>query len=95
MNLIKSGKFARDVNGGAAKTQQTVPETLPKSSVPYTVRVKIDNLNIRAGAGTGYAVNGTCPPGVYTIVEEKQGSGGWGKLKSGKGWIALSYAERI
>lgn len=98
LNLIKSGKFAGDVNGGAAKTQQTAPETLPKSSVPYTVRVKIDNLNIRAGAGTGYAVNGACPPGVYTIVEEKQGSGskmGWGKLKSGRGWIALDYTERI
>ena len=37
------------------------------------------------------------PPGVYTIVEVKAGKGsdaGWGRLKSGAGWIALSYAKR-
>ena len=39
-----------------------------------------------------------CGKGVFTIVEESYGLGsqkGWGKLKSGKGWIALDYAERI
>ena len=29
---------------------------------------------------------------VYTIVEEKDG---WGKLKSGTGWIKLSYAKKV
>ena len=32
--------------------------------------------------------------GVYTIVEVKSGKGstaGWGRLKSGVGWISLDY----
>lgn len=36
--------------------------------------------------------------GVFTIVAESNGPGskkGWGKLKSGKGWISLDYTERI
>ena len=38
------------------------------------------------------------PVGTYTIVEVKEGKGsdaGWGRLKSGAGWIALSYAKRV
>ena len=30
--------------------------------------------------------------GAYTIVDE---SAGWGKLKSGAGWIALNYTKRV
>ena len=30
--------------------------------------------------------------GGYTIVEEQNG---WGKLKSGIGWICLKYTERM
>ena len=35
--------------------------------------------------------------GIYTIVEEKTGSGAtkWGKLKSGAGWISLDYVRKI
>lgn len=65
---------------------------------PYKVRVKITDLNIRAGAGTNTKVVKICPPGIYTITEEKQGKGsktGWGKLKSGAGWVSLDYAERL
>ena len=38
------------------------------------------------------------PPGVYTIVEVKAGKGsdaGWGRLKSGAGWIALEFTENV
>ena len=58
----------------------------------YKVRVKIKNLNIRAGAGTSYKSKGFIKPGVYTIVETQ---GRWGKLKSGVGWICLDYAKKI
>ncbi|MDR1805583.1 MAG: SH3 domain-containing protein [Clostridium sp.] len=52
-----------------------------------------DVLNIRKGAGTNYAVVGTIKDkGVYTIIEEKDG---FGKLKSGAGWISLSYTKRV
>jgi flagellum-specific peptidoglycan hydrolase FlgJ len=69
------------------------------SGVPYLVRVTIDNLNIRKGAGTNYAKTGKYTgKGTFTIVEEKAGTGsvkGWGKLKSGAGWISLDYATRV
>ena len=38
------------------------------------------------------------PPGVYTIVEIKDGKDfevGWGKLKSGASFILLDYAKRV
>ena len=36
--------------------------------------------------------------GTFTIVEEKAGAGskkGWGKLKSGAGWISLDYCVKL
>ena len=68
------------------------------SSVPFTVKVSISDLNIRKGPGTNYARTQYIPIGVYTIVEVQSGAGsdkGWGKLKSGAGWISLEYATRI
>ena len=51
------------------------------------------------GAGTDTEWTGKyVPVGTYTIVEVKEGKGseaGWGRLKSGAGWIALSYAKRV
>lgn len=67
--------------------------------VPFLVRVSISNLNIRKGAGTNYATIGKYTgKGVFTIMEVKAGKGstsGWGRLKSGAGWISLDYATRI
>ena len=69
------------------------------AEVPFLVRVSISNLNIRKGAGTNYATIGKYTgKGVFTIMEVKAGKGsaaGWGRLKSGAGWIALDYATRI
>ena len=65
----------------------------------YIVRITSSNgVNIRKGPGTNYDVNGAVPKGgAYTIVDEKSGAGAakWGKLKSGAGWIALDYTEKI
>nr|DAF87791.1 MAG TPA: N-acetylmuramoyl-L-alanine amidase [Siphoviridae sp. ctwnj8] len=62
---------------------------------PYLVEVNTSALNIRAGAGTNYNKTGCITNGgVYTIVAESAGQGsdkGWGKLKSGAGWISLDY----
>lgn len=63
----------------------------PAAFKPYTVRVDINNLNIRKGPGTTHAVVGQTGKGVFTIVEEKDG---WGRLKSGAGWISLNYTKR-
>jgi hypothetical protein len=74
-----------------------VTPTAPAAFIPYTVRVTASELNIRKGAGTGYAVVGSIKDkGVYTIVEEASGAGAskWGKLKSGAGWIALDFTVK-
>lgn len=61
--------------------------------VPYLVKVNVALLNYRQGPGTNYKVNGTIKKNqVYTIVEEKDG---WGKLKSGSGWIYLEYTVKV
>lgn len=63
------------------------------TKTPYTVKVTASVLNVRKGAGTKYAVATTVKKGeIYTIVDE---SNGWGKLKSGAGWISLKYTEKI
>lgn len=78
---------------------KAVYPTTPAASVPYAVRVSISDLNIRKGPGTNYAKTGQhTGKGVFTIVAESAGTGsvkGWGKLKSGAGWISLDYAARI
>lgn len=92
----------------AGKTPaQTQPTPTPApSNVPYLVRVKISDLNIRKGAGVDTAATGKFTgKGIFTIVEERQGKvdskgtiGTWGKLKSGMGWICLAfsaYTERV
>lgn len=73
--------------------------TEESSDVPFKVRVSIDDLNIRTNAGTNYPKTGQYTgKGVFTIVQVVSGQGsdsGWGKLKSGAGWISLDYATRI
>lgn len=63
------------------------------------MKVSITDLNIRKGPGTDYAKTGKFTgKGVFTIVEVKSGKGstaGWGRLKSGAGWISLDYAAKI
>lgn len=95
------GDIAKKVNaklGIAADTSTPVKdESAVKPNVPYKVRIKISNLNIRSGAGTNYSAKGFIAPGVYTIVNEASGKGAtkWGKLKSGVGWISLDYCEKL
>lgn len=62
------------------------------AALPYLVQITASVLNVRKGPGTGYAIATTVKQGgVYTIVEE---SNGWGKLKSGAGWISLAYTKK-
>lgn len=74
--------------------QNVVPKVESKPaesqrSCPFVVKCKV-NLNIRKGPGVSYAIASAdgCKKNVkYTITEVK---GGWGKLKSGAGWINIS-----
>ena len=70
----------------------------PTVKVPFLVKVSISDLNIRKGPGTDYGREQFCPPGVYTIMEVKAGQGskaGWGRLKSGIGWLSLDFVDRV
>ena len=71
---------------------------MSNTDCPFTVTVSVPDLNIRKGAGTDTAKTGKFTGvGVFTIVEVKNGKGavkGWGKLKSGAGWISLDFGKR-
>ena len=59
---------------------------------PYIVIVDTDVLNVRTGPGVSYPIATTVKKGqAFTIVEVKNG---WGKLKSGAGWISLEYTKK-
>ena len=72
---------------------------MTNADCPFMVKVSIPDLNIRKGAGTNTAKTGAYTGvGVFTILEVKDGKGadaGWGKLKSGAGWISLDFCQRV
>ena len=60
---------------------------------PYVVRLTAIALNVRTGPGTQYPVAMVIRGGgAFTIVAEENG---FGKLKSGAGWIMLQHTERV
>lgn len=90
----RMAQLAADINAGLGSPTPVQPEQPTTQdgvtsfpATPFTVRVLISDLNIRKGAGMNYAVTGKYTgKGVFTITEVKNG---WGKLKSGAGWIYL------
>lgn len=64
---------------------------------PFLVRIITLGVIVRDGAGVNRKKTGECPPGVYTIVDEKADKNGtlWYKLKSGMGWICSDYADKL
>ena len=63
----------------------------------YRVRITTATLNVRKDHSASSAVTTTVRRGeVYTVVDEYNNGGTmWGKLKSGAGWIALRYTEKV
>lgn len=88
----KHAYIAAEVNKRLGVTAAQ-PEPVQQPTGTYKVRITASTLNVRAGAGTSYKVTTTVKKGgIYTITAEKNG---WGKLKSGAGWISLKYTERV
>ena len=79
--------IGKTVAGSSSTTSSTA------TSASYLVKVTANALNIRKGPGTNYRTNGTITnKGTYTITETQNG---FGKLKSGAGWICLDYTKRV
>ena len=78
------------INGTSSNIPTQIPSVV---SGNYVVKVTADTLNIRKGPGVSYSVCGELGKGeAYTIVQTQNG---WGKLKSGVGWINLSYTQKV
>lgn len=76
-----------------SKKKKDNKKVADKGNEEYKVKIVVDTLNIRNGAGTSHSVTNKVGKGeVYTIVKEKNG---WGRLKSGAGWICLAYTKRL
>lgn len=95
-----AGYSVFDENGkNVYSGKQTTSSASTEDFTSYLVQVSVSDLNIRTGPGTNYSKTGKYTgKGVFTIVDEKDGQGstnGWGKLKSGAGWISLDYAKKI
>lgn len=87
-NAISSAINTKFLNVVTATTKPAA-----SSFKPYIVKITASALNIRKGPGMNYDIVGCISDhGSYTIVDE---SAGWGKLKSGAGWIALNYTSRV
>lgn len=91
----RHGAIAAAVNellgSGTTQTPEAAPEAVQGfPETPFTVRVIIPDLNYRKGPGMSYAVKGQTGKGVFTITEVQDG---WGKLKSGAGWIYLENPD--
>ena len=88
----KVGDFYKLKSGLFITTNPKYVEFIdPTSFKPYTVKITTDTLNIREAPTVNSKDVGNVHEGdVYTIVDEKDG---WGKLKSGAGWIRLEFAK--
>ena len=103
--VIANAKKCADANPGYSVFDENGVSVYPSSTaasdsvaVPFLVKVSISDLNIRKGPGTDYDRTKFIPVGIYTIMEVKSGQGssaGWGRLKSGAGWVSLDYVKRI
>lgn len=97
---LENAKKCADANKGYVVFNTSGKQVYPKTNFsPYLVEVTATDLNIRKGPGTNYGKTGKFTgKGVFTITEERAGTGsnkGWGKLKSGAGWISLDYVKRL
>lgn len=84
----------------AAPKEDPIPEPDPEDGEAakgsYLIKTTVPCLMIRKGPGINYPITGKIEEPAenkkkYTIVEEKNG---WGRLKSGAGWIYLWYTRR-
>lgn len=66
-------------------------------AIPYLEKVTKTTVEIMNGPGYGNTFVQILQPGTYTVVEEMydEHENLWGRLKSGIGWIDLTYCREI
>lgn len=93
--IVTSGKSRSAVIASkpvSTITTKPAPSQAKSSFQKYNVKV-LTALNVRNTPSTsGKVVTVIRDNGIYGIIAEQNG---WGKLKSGAGWIALKYTKRI
>ena len=89
------GELADKINallGTASASSGTQATNTSFPAVPFTVKVLVSDLNIRKTPAMGNNIVGQTGKGTFTIIEVQDG---WGKLKSGAGWIYLENKEYV
>ena len=85
-----ANKVTSRLGGSASNTVVNKPKVVDKVTsfpdVPFSVNVLIDDLNYRSNPSMSSTAKGQTGKGVFTIIEVNNG---WGRLKSGAGWIYL------
>lgn len=90
---FKKAKQCADQHAGYHVYNDAGKKMYTSAKLPYKVRLKTANVPIRTGPAKTYSAARTfLQPGKYEIVEEKNG---FGKLKSGVGWVYLKKVERV
>lgn len=90
-----AAKLSAKTTKSSETTKKVETKTTKSSTKPADFKVKVtaNALNVRTGPDKKYkATQIIRKDEVYTIVEEKDG---WGKLKSGAGWIMLKYTKKL
>ena len=91
-NMTKAKQCA-DQHAGYSVFDENGKKLYTSAKVPYKIRVTKTNVPIRTGPAKKYSkARVCCPVGVYEIVEEKNG---FGRLKSGAGWVYLKKVVRV
>lgn len=68
--------------------------SVPRDHSVDQVEVKIKNLNVRTGAGTGNDRLGYAQPGFYNVIGRDKGHWEWYEIEKGK-WIAVVDGVRF
>lgn len=90
-DTIKFSTLKAGAITGITKISNIVEEKEIETS--YTVKITANLLNVRSGPGINYGIKTTVKYNeIYTIIAEQNG---WGKLKSGAGWINLKYSKKV
>lgn len=68
---------------------------LPAAKVQPVTYMTTDKLNIRAGAGTTYAVVGQYAKGAKIKVTKTTTAGGLSWGRTDKGWVCMKYTKKV